>query len=390
MQNSQKTNNNNPRMMGMTQKLRLMRALCWILISVGSISLIISVIYNSPIFAFIGLGLVFWGAILVYIQPEEYTKKVLLDSTIFSSFENINKIITELGYKGSPIYLPPKYFRNPETNKLYISKRPKEEVPDPEVILEQENHFFLKFPEGILITPPGDQLIKIFEKRLDKSLTQADLQYFKQNLPKLFIEDLEIAEKIEIEIKPNQITSESNRIPYGIIRLKLINSILKDTYNENQELPHLFNEIGCPIFSAIACALTKITGKPLKIEEIQSNENGDLIEVTYKIQGLKYKEEPETPLVAFIENLTRPNLLSKLSSIILILLGLITLVWIAQLTWYEMLVWEKSLELILFASRTGQTIDLRIGMRLIHFLLIGLALLSSGVFTYRRKKRVGT
>ena len=387
MLSPQKANRDNQRITGIKHKFRLVRVLSSTLIGIGSISLLISIIYASSILAFIGLGLVFWGAILIYIKPEEYTKKVLLDATIFSSLENLNKIITELGYKGNAIYLPPKYFRGAEKNKLYIAKQQKEELPDPELIFNQENQFFIKNPEGILITPPGAQLTKIFEKRLKSSFTQADLKHFKQNLPKLFIEDLEIAEKLEIEIKPSKTSHENKGIPYGKIHLKLINSILKDTYKENQKLPHTFNTIGCPIFSAIACALTQVTGKPLTIEKIQSYENGKIIEVIYKIQKLEYEEQPEAPLVEFIEKLASPHLLPKITNLILIVLGLITLVWVGQLIWYEMAVWQKSLDFILFTSRANKSIDLGIDMKIIHYFVIGLALLFSGTLIYIRKNR---
>ena len=163
------------------------------------------------------------------------------------------------------------------------------------------------------------------------------------------------------------------------------------------KLPHIFNTIGCPIFSAIACALTQVTGKPLTIEKIQSYENGEIIEVTYKIRKLEYQEQPESPLAEFIENvvspakfierLFSPHPLSKLPSLILIVLGLITLVWIGQLTWYEMAVWQKSLDFILFGSRAGESIDLGIAMKVIYFYVIGLALIFSGTLIHLRKKR---
>ena len=44
----------------------------------GIVALLASVIYASSILAFIGLGLVFWGAILLYVEPEEHIKKVIL------------------------------------------------------------------------------------------------------------------------------------------------------------------------------------------------------------------------------------------------------------------------------------------------------------------------
>jgi len=400
MLSSKKANRDTYKMVTLKPKFRLTRALCWTLISIGSISLTLSIIINedtSTILAFIGLGLVFWGAILIYIQPEEYTKKVLLDATIFSSLENLNQIVNELGYNGSPICLPPKYFSGADTNKLYIAKQQGEKLPDPKLIINQEKQLFLKNPGGLLITPPGVQLKKIFEKRLNVIFTQVDLQYFKQNLPKLFIEDLEIAEALEIEIKPSKISPENKEIPYGTIHLKLINSILKDTYKKSQKLPHIFNTIGNPIFSAIACTLTHVTGKPLTIEKIQSYESGEIIEVTYKIRKLEYQEQPESPLAEFIEKVVSPSkfierfvsptTLSKLPSLILIVLGLITLAWIGQLTFYLMGVHLQTLDYILFIPRTEEPIGLGIGMKVIYYYLIGLALIISGTLIHLRKKR---
>jgi len=189
-------------------RIRLVKAACWTLLSIGALSLTVSIIFVSQILALIGICLIFWGAILLYIQPEEYTKKALLDAVMPLSFETLNQIINELGYRGKAIYLPPKYFEDQETNKAYLPKRLDEKPPEPNLILTQENQFFLNYPEGILFTPPGAQLTKLFEKRLGISFTQANLQYFKQNLPKLFIEDLEIAENLEIDIKPAKFSSE--------------------------------------------------------------------------------------------------------------------------------------------------------------------------------------
>jgi hypothetical protein len=76
----------------------------------GTASLAASIGYNSSILAFIGLGLAFWGAVLLYIRPEEYTKKTLLEAALSSSLVTLDQMIKELGYTGDATYLPPKYF----------------------------------------------------------------------------------------------------------------------------------------------------------------------------------------------------------------------------------------------------------------------------------------
>jgi len=255
------------------QKTSLTKATTWSFLGVGSAALFISIVYVSSILAFIGLGLVFWGALLLYIQPEEYTKKVLLDAAVLPSLGTLNQIIHELDYKGKAIYLPPKYLKDPEASKVYIPKQKEGKLPTPEHILKQESPLFLKNPQGILLTPPGSQLTKLFEKTLDTSFAKTDLQYVTQNMPKLFIEDLEIAENLEIETK------------HDLIHVKITNSILNDICNENRKLSQVYGTIGCPLCSAIACALTKATGKPITIEMIQTSEDDKIIEATYRILG---------------------------------------------------------------------------------------------------------
>jgi len=273
MQTPQKGNKEKKAETRTKHKIRLAEATSWTLLGVGSAALFTSIVYVSSILAFIGLGLVFWGALLLYIQPEEYTKKVLLDAAVLPPLATLNQIIHELDYKGKAIYLPPQYLKDPEANKLYIPKQKEGKLPTPEHILKHESQLFLKNPQAILLTPPGAQLTKLFEKTLDTNFTKTDLQYVTQNMPKLFIEDLEIAENLEIETR------------YDTIHVKITNSILKDICNENRKLSHVYGTIGCPLCSAIACALTKATGKPITIEMIQPSEDGKIIEATYRILG---------------------------------------------------------------------------------------------------------
>ena len=186
-------------------KISLTKAIIWAFFSIGAIALLTSLVYVSSILAFIGLGLVFWGAILLYIQPEQYVKKAILDATVTPLVATLNQIIQELNYKGNAIYLPPKYLKNPDASKVYISKQKDGKLPEYELILKHENQLFFENPQGILLTPPGASLSKLFEKRLVTSFAKTDLKYVIQNMPKLFIEDLEIAENIEIETEYNTI-----------------------------------------------------------------------------------------------------------------------------------------------------------------------------------------
>jgi hypothetical protein len=257
-------------------KITLTKATGWILLGLGAVALICSIPYVSQILAFIGLGLIFWGAILTYIQTEEYIKQNLLDATVLPSLVTLNQIIQELDYKGKAIYLPPKYLKDPEANKAYIPKHKDGKMPTPKQIQEQENKLFTENPRGMLVTPPGAELTKLFEKTLETSFTRVDLQYLQQNLSKLLVENLEIAQNFEMEIEGNK------------VQVKMENSAYKNLAKLNTKLSNLYDRLGCPISSAIASALAKATGKPIIIENQRASEDGKDMEMEYGI----LEEEP--------------------------------------------------------------------------------------------------
>lgn len=80
-----------------------------------------------------------------------------------------------------------------------------------------------------------------------------------------------------------------------------------------------------------------------------------------------------------------------LVGLLLTVFGSITMAWVGQLIWHDIIVWGKDIVLIFFGSRTGENIGLGIGMKVIHYFLIGLALFLSGLVTFfvgRRSKTI--
>jgi len=259
------------------------------LLALGLIALAFSIIYTSSILAFIGLGLTFWGTVTLYIASEKYVKQTLLNSIIIPSLSNLNQILTELGYQGKAVYLPPKYLKDPETSKVYIPKNKNTKLPTPEEIQQKEDKTFLKNPEASLITPPGTSLSKLLEQTLGTSFTKVKLENLQKNLSKLFIEDLEIAEDLEIQTKPTEVAQKVAdsisiiQLKNDTIQVKITNSIYDGVCKEARTLTHICGSIGCPICSAIACAIAKASGKPVTIEKTESTEDGKVIEAYYRI-----------------------------------------------------------------------------------------------------------
>lgn len=245
------------------------KTVAYALLLSGTIALATSIVYSSSILAFTGLGLTFWGAILLYIKPTKYVKASLLDSTALSSLRTIDQIITDLNYNGKAVYLPPSYLKKTKGATVFIPSKKGLVIPPAEEVAEEK--VLLKNPRGICLTPPGLDLANLYEKELRKDFTKVDLNYLKNNLPKLFIEDLEIAKDLQINI-------ESDRI-----QAKITRSIYENLCKEARKLSHICHSIGCPLCSSIAVTLTRATGSPVIIEKTEIPKEGNIIEANFRL-----------------------------------------------------------------------------------------------------------
>jgi hypothetical protein len=217
--------------------------------------IMIDVIINSSVLAFIGLGCVFWGAILIYVRSSKYVKEDLLLTATRSSLMTLRQLILELGYEGKGIYLPPKYLQDFESSKVFISKNSKIVLPSVEQIQNKDTNIITN-PRGLLVTPPGFDLSKLFEDTLDTNFTQKDLSFLTLNLHRLIVEDLEIAQNINMEVENS------------IVHIRIENSIYKNMGT---------------LSSAIACVLAKTSGNLVIIENRETTKNGQIIDLRYRL-----------------------------------------------------------------------------------------------------------
>ena len=243
----------------------------------GALSLIFSILKESQILAFIGLGLTFWGALFLFIKPVRYVRSELLHSASLSSYLILDRIIKDLKFKGKSYYIPPypkdvylpEYLKGLKEITVFISAGKRSSMPSVEEIAKSK--FLLKNSKGICVSPPGLGILIEFEKELRMDLTKMDLDAFLEVLPQLVTENIHLAKHVEIKRK--------NRT----FRLRISNSIYGNLYvREELKSVHL---LGCPLVSAVACAIAKVTGKIVTIREDKVSLNGQLIEVWYDLVG---------------------------------------------------------------------------------------------------------
>ena len=247
----------------------------FILLAIGALTLIGSVINTSTALAFIGLGLVFWGALFLFARPIKFVRGTLLDSTAISSYTTIDRITEDLNYEGKPIYVPPypkeaylpEYLKGLKEMVVFIPAEDIVAMPTFEEMAKKQ--FLLKNPKGICIAPPGYGLINLFERELKTKFTQIDLDSLYSSLPTIIAKNLELA--TEIEINPEK----------HLIHVKMVDSVYKDLYSKELDFKSI-HSIGCPLTSAIACALAKTTGKLVAIAKDTISPDSKTIEVWYQ------------------------------------------------------------------------------------------------------------
>lgn len=247
----------------------------FILLAVGALTLAGSVLGTSTVLAFIGLGLTFWGALFLFARPIKFVRSTLLDSTAISSYTTLDRMTQDLNYKGKPIYIPPypkkaylpEYLKGLKEMIVFIPANDILTMPTIEEMAKKQ--FLLKNPKGICIAPPGYGLVNLFEKELKTDFTQIDLERLYSSLPTIIVKNLELAE--ELEINPEN----------DLTHTKIVDSAYKDLYSLERSLKSI-HSIGCPLTSAIACALAKTIAKPVTIVRDAVSPDLRTIEIWYK------------------------------------------------------------------------------------------------------------
>lgn len=240
----------------------------YILLAAGIILIALSLLHSNSIAAYIGIALIFWGALLLYAKPIKFMKKDLLEPSIINLMENIENVIKEMNYQGTPIYISPVTISTVRNVFLLIPKHDQLELPSNENIFQ--NNLLYNNAEIIKLIPPGFDLSKLYEKELNTNFSINNLKYLENNLEKLFIDGLEIMKSIKME----------NKEP--IITIILTDTIFDDII-DNIIKNKILSYIGEPLSSSIACMIALITNRRVKIQNITQDKLSKVTKITYEI-----------------------------------------------------------------------------------------------------------
>ncbi len=242
----------------------------------GVLALVYSIISQSQVLAFIGLGLTFWGALFYLVRPVAYVRGSLLSTTATTFYQTIDRIIRDLNCKGKPIYYPPypkgaylpQHLKGLKETITFIPVDTEQTAPSIEEMAQSK--FITKNPRGVILIPPGSSFLDQFEILLRTDITKMSLEDLSTSLPQLILENFQLAKEIEIKTENNQIT------------LKITDSIYKNLYRD--ETLKSVTLLGDPLVSAIACTIAKATGKQVTIQTLNTSPDAKTLEATLELK----------------------------------------------------------------------------------------------------------
>lgn len=348
----------------------------YLILFFGAIILFLSIVFSANVLAFIGISLTFWGALILFIRPTRYIKAKLLETTVMPTFENIFRLIASLNYTGNGIFLPPQYSKDSRGGLVFIPSNNETKLP---FLNETQKKLFLENPKGLCLLPSGLDLTNMFEDELGIVFAETKIENLEDDLRKLFIEDFEIADSFEIMIQ--------EKIGPIIVSKSIYNKFCKNSqvFNKNK-----CRSYACPLCSSIACALTRVTGKPVTINNISIFTDNNTMQVDFQVLGnLEKVSIPSKQIsrqkVSLARVFSKPNFAVLFPAVI----GSIMLILGGWVIYYDLTSWGKDLTLIIFGSRSpSEAISLGIGMSVINYLFLGIALLVSSIFIFFRKRQL--
>jgi hypothetical protein len=233
----------------------------------GVILIVLSAVYVSSFLAVLGLAVCFWAGVFLYIAPTKHIPLTLLNFSLKTNWNNIERILAESAFSSKAIYLPPKNLKSADLDLVLIPKSLSARLPEPN---ENQDKLFSRDKQAVFITPPGEFLAQFIEQELKTSFTKTNLTSMQNVLPRL-IEDLGFAESMEIIVNDNCVSVE------------IKGHIFSQLCRESSDKIRTKQQVGCVLGSAIACILAKVTGKPVTIENEECNPDAKISKIIYRL-----------------------------------------------------------------------------------------------------------
>jgi len=220
----------------------------------------VSFLVQATPFTGLGLSSFLIGLLLMYVPTERPVSPQLVSAFCASSLLNLNMLLEELGIDSRAVYLPKKeeshqphaflpLIRNSDSVSMFLKSF---ENSGLFVVRGQNPH-----QSGLLLIPPGNSLATLIEQESGIDFSNVRLDEIEDTLRTGLVEALEIAEDVRV-IFIN-----------GTVRVEVGPLISEEfCYMQSKVARSLCSQVGCPLCSAVICAVTKAAKRPVSVVKI--------------------------------------------------------------------------------------------------------------------------
>jgi hypothetical protein len=241
----------------------------------GIIALSVSILLNSQTMALVGLGITFWGALFILMAPLRYVEGRFLTSTAISIYLTTDRIIGGVINAEKAYYVPP-YSREEQLPQhlqglkevvAFISTNKDITMPPIEDIAQRK--FMSTDKTGILIAPPGLGLLYEIKRKMPKT-GKTGISDLCLLVPRIISEKFAMTKEMTMNAEKDA------------VRMMIRDSLYINLYRPEINLKSV-SLLGCPIASAIACAIAETTGKLVTIQNIKFSSEDRTTYVEYQL-----------------------------------------------------------------------------------------------------------
>jgi len=180
------------------------------------------------------------GVVFVFSSIEPCVKLNVANEAVVSALLALNKFLKHFKIKGKAVYIPS--LSEGKGALLFLPRKDGDAIPNYDEIMEGDS---IGVERGIVLPSLGTKLVQLYESELD-GLKNLDFEYLTEWLPRVLVEELQVAEKVEIY-------SENE-----LVHIRFSEPVFRHVCQHN-DLASIRKSIGCPLCSSIAETLARNT-----------------------------------------------------------------------------------------------------------------------------------
>ena len=242
-------------------------------LAAGVLVLAYAVFFVLEVAAFVGLGLVFWGAVFALARNGKYVESGVLDGTAKAAYSTFDRLLRDLKFEGKGYFIPPypgdanipEYLRALKDPVVFISDSFDGKPSADELA---SGKFLSEKGRGVFITCPGSELVAQMEKQVNMDFSRIDLNELVDYLPRCLTETFNLAKSADISLVE------------GGVSLTATGLLYQSLYRADPPMASV-RVLGCPAVSAVASILAKASGRTVVLKELVSFPDGSGVHAVF-------------------------------------------------------------------------------------------------------------